>query len=66
MFERAALLSHAEGLPRGVPGDADALLARTGVLLPLSRHLRLASGPGLFPVRKSSQALHAIDAISSP
>ena len=52
VFERAALLAHAEGLPRGVPGDADALLARTGVLLPLSRHLRLDGGPGATSTRR--------------
>ena len=66
MLERAAILAHAEGLPRDVPGDADALL-EDDVLLPLSRHLRLDGGPGALSCAKIKlAALHAIDAISSP
>ena len=37
-------------LPRGVPGDADSLLSRTGVLLPLSQDVRrVEGGPGSLP-----------------
>jgi len=67
VFERAALLAPSEGLPRDVPDDANALLERTGVLLPLSRHLRLDGGPGaLSRAEIRVPALHAIDATMSP